>query len=216
MSERARPVSSDLFDYIAARTTPEDEFCADLKRAADAAGIPRIWVAPEQAAWLEITMRAIRAKDVVEVGTLAGYSAIRFARGLLPGGKVRTVEVSPEHAAFAREWAARSDVADRIEIHEGDARAVLKTFASESADAAFIDADKAGYPTYFEECLRILRPGGLLMADNAFAFGELLDPKSEDESVHAIRSFNELVAARKDLDAIIVPFGDGCWMGVKR
>ena len=128
---------------------------------------------------------------------------------------VRTVEVNPVHAEFARDWVGRSDVADRVEVFTGDGREVLPTFDAESADAAFIDADKSGYQFYLRQCLRILRPGGLIMVDNAFAFGQILDMDVEDESVEALRAFNLSMAGTKGLRSIIVPLGDGCWVGVK-
>ena len=92
---------------------------------------------------------------------------------------------------------------------------MLPQFDDRSIDAAFLDADKSGYGAYLEHCARILRPGGLLMVDNAFAFGKLFDPGARGE-VAAILDFNDAMAARDDVDAIIVPFGDGCWVGTKR
>lgn len=215
MSSASTRVTDRHFTYLAERTRQEDAFLRELKAAAKAAGIPQIWIAPEQASFLQILLRLSRAREVVEVGTLAGYSAISMARALPPGGRVRTIEFEPRHAAFAREWVARSDVADRIEVLEGDARKVLPTLAADSADACFIDADKAGYATYLDECLRIVRRGGLFLADNAFAFGRLFEPDGED-SVQAIRDFNDRFAARPELHGVIVPIGDGCWVAVKQ
>lgn len=215
MSGSSTLVTEKHFAYLAERTRGDDAFLRDLKAAAAAAGIPQIWVAPEQASFLQVLLRLRGARDVVEVGTLAGYSAIAMARALPPAGRVRTVEREPAHVAFARQWIGKSDVADRIEVLEGDARDVLARLAPASADACFIDADKDNYPHYLEHCMRILRPRGLLLVDNAFAFGELFDPAATDPSVHAIRRFNDLVAARPDLQALIVPLGDGCWVGVK-
>jgi len=202
-------------DYVRARAVPEDAFLRELREAAVAAGIPTINVPPEQGAFLHVLLLAARAVEVVEVGALAGYSAIWMARALPEDGRVRTIEASPHHANFAETWIARSDVAGKIEVHRGDARAVLPRFADASADAAFIDADKAGYPEYLTECLRILRPGGLVIADNAFAFGQLLDDGPVDPDVEHLRRFNDTVAQTPGLRALIVPIGDGCWVGVK-
>jgi predicted O-methyltransferase YrrM len=216
MSDSSTRVTDDHFEYIAARTTADDEFLLSLKEAALAEGIPAIWVAPEQASFMQILLQLSRAKEVVEVGTLAGYAAIAMARALPKGGRVRTIEVSKKHAEFARTWAAKSDVKDRVEVHEGDARAVLATFADSSADAAFLDADKASYPVYLKHSLRIVRSGGLVMVDNAFAFGQLLDAHPTDSDVPAVREFNDLMAATRELHSVIVPIGDGLWVGVKR
>lgn len=215
MSETSNVVTAEHFRYLAERTIAEDAFLRQLKNEARTAGIPPIWISPEQASFMQILLKLCKARDVVEVGTLAGYSAITMARALPPGGKVRTIEVSPVHARFADQWIARSDVAGRVEIHRGDARSILPKFAPDSADAAFLDADKPSYPSYLKECLRIVRQGGLIMVDNAFAFGELLTHDSDEPEVLAIRAFNDLVARERALQSIIVPLGDGLWVGVK-
>ena len=129
---------------------------------------------------------------------------------------MRTIEISPKHAEFAKQWIARSDVAGRVEVHLGGGMDVLPKFASDSADAAFLDADKSSYPLYLTECLRIVKSGGLIMADNAFAFGQLLDPHATDKEVPAVRAFNEVMAKESRLHSVIVPIGDGWWVGVKR
>lgn len=215
MSVEDSSVDSRHFRYIAERTVPEDPFLAELRRDAVAAGIPPISIGPAQASFLQIVLRAAGAREVVEVGTLAGYSAIAMARALPPGGRVRTIEYSEKHAAFARERIARSDVAGKVEVHCGDARRVLPSFAEGSADAAFLDADKAGYPFYLEECHRIVRKGGLVLADNAFAFGQLVDERPTDREVSAVRAFNDVIAADRRLQSVIVPLGDGCWIAVR-
>lgn len=214
MSSESTPVSARHFAYIADRTRAEDASLGELKAAAHAAGIPPIWISPEQAGFMQILLRATGAREVIEVGTLAGYSAIAMARALPGGGRVRTLELDPRHADFAEKWIARSDVSDRIEVHRGDACSTLPAFASGSADACFIDADKANYGAYLDQCVRILKPGGLVMVDNAFAFGRLFDEDAQDQ-VRAILDFNDAMAARPDLHSIITPFGDGCWVGVK-
>jgi predicted O-methyltransferase YrrM len=216
VSERTRPIDERHLAYVAERAEGDDAFLVELKRAARAAGLPAISIAPEQAALMQVLLRVARAREVVEVGTLAGYSAIRLARALPSAGRVRTIEAAPAHAAFARAWIARSDVAARVELHEGTGAEVLPRFADGSTDAVFLDADKASYGLYLEHALRLLRPGGLLMADNAFAFGELFAEATRDAEVPAIRAFNELVARERRLAAAIVPIGDGLWVAAKR
>jgi caffeoyl-CoA O-methyltransferase len=138
-----------------------------------------------------------------------------MARSLPADGRVRTIEISPRHAALAREWIAKSDVAGRVDVLEGAGAEVLKTMADDSADAAFLDADKANYPLYLDECLRIVRKGGVIMADNAFAFGQLLDEQPTEGGVEAVRRFNDYIATKPGLHSVIVPLGDGCWVGVR-
>jgi predicted O-methyltransferase YrrM len=215
MSDEATLVSAGHFAYVAEHTRADDAFLEELKAAALAAGLPRIWISPAQASLLQVLLRLAQAREVVEVGTLAGYSAIAMARALPPAGRVRTIEVADAHADFAERWIARSDVAGRVEVLRGRGVDVLPTLASDSADAAFLDADKASYPLYLEQCLRIVRVGGLIAVDNAFAFGQLLDAEPADRDVPAIRAFNDQLAADPRLQAVIVPLGDGCWVGAR-
>lgn len=215
MSEISSLVRLEHFKYIAERTTREDEFLRNLKKHARDEGIPAIWVSAEQASLMQILLKLCRAREVVEVGTLAGYSAIWMARALPPDGVVRTIEISPRHADFAERWVAQSDVAARIRIHRGSGKDILPTFPTGSADAVFLDADKSSYPQYLKESLRIVRQGGLIMADNAFAFGSLFDEEDNDKDVAAVRAFNDIMAREAALQSIIVPMGDGLWVGVR-
>jgi len=215
MSATSTVITDAHFAYIAERTQRDDAFLTDLKREAAARDIPAIWISPEQASFMQVLLMAAKAREVVEVGTLAGYSAISMARALPPGGRVRTIEIEPKHADFAESWVRRSEVADRVEVHRGDGREVLRGFASDSADAAFIDADKPGYETYLRESLRIVRRGGLVLVDNALAFGHVLDQASDDASVRAIQAVNEVIAREPRLRGVLVPIGDGLWVCVR-
>ncbi len=214
MSASSSAVTAAHFDYVAARTQGDDTFLIDLKAAAETAGIPRIWISPEQASLMQILLKVHKATEVIEVGTLAGYSAITMARALPAGGRVRTIELLDHHADFTEDWVSRSDVADRVEVHRGKGLDVLPGFEENSADAAFLDADKANYPAYLEHSQRIVRPGGLLLIDNAFAFGQLLDDSPTDREVGAVRAFNDHMAQVASVHAVIVPIGDGLWVGV--
>ncbi len=216
MSDQPSLVDPRLGPYLAAHARGDDDFLVALKAAASAAGIPPIWIAPEEAAFVELLLGAIGAREVLEIGTLAGYAAIRMARALGAAGRVRTLELSARHAEFARSWIARSDVAGRVEVLVGDARASLPAIRAASVDACLVDADKGGYPVYLEHCARILRPGGLVLVDNAFAFGQLFDEHPTDADVPAVRAFNELMARSREFESVIVPLGDGLWVGRKR
>ncbi|MBI4574694.1 MAG: O-methyltransferase [Planctomycetes bacterium] len=216
MAADATTPTEALLRYVAAHTVQEDAYLRRMRSAATRAGIPRIHIAAEQASLMQVLLRLAGAREVVEVGTLFGYSALWMARALPRGGRVRTIEVDEAHAAFARRWLARSDAAARVQVLHGAGAEILPGLETDSADAAFLDADKGGYGGYLRECLRIVRPGGLIMADNAFAFGELLDRRSRDPGVKAIRRFNDLVAAHPGLQGVIVPLGDGLWVAVRR
>jgi caffeoyl-CoA O-methyltransferase len=218
MSEHSKFVTHEVLHYLASRTTAEDDFLKRLKAAAQKAGIPGIWIAPEQAALVQILLRLADARDVLELGTLAGYSAIAIGRVLPPGGHLHTIEVEATHADFAEHWIKQAALPCSVTVHRGHAIKLLPGFHEASMDAMFIDADKEHYPDYLDQALRIVRPGGLILVDNAFAFGRVLDedltPTGKDE-VWAIRAFNDLMARNDQLQGIIVPLGDGMWVSVR-
>jgi predicted O-methyltransferase YrrM len=214
MSEISTPATTEYFRYLAAHTLPEDGFLQKLKAEARSGGIPPIWIAPEQGSFMQLILKIAHAQEVIEIGTLAGYSAIWMARGLPANGHVRTIEMSSMHADFAERWISRSDVSEKIKVFRGAGKDILPDFAADSADAAFIDAEKSDYPLLLRECLRIVRGGGLIMADNAFGFGQLFAPDHEGAS--AIRTFNEIMAKEPALQGIIVPIGDGLWIAQKK
>ena len=216
MSAEPTLVTARHFAYLTERTADEGDFLRRLKAEAAAAGIPAIWISPGQASLMQILLRLARARRVVEVGTLAGYSAIAMARALPPDGHVDTIELEDTHADFAEAQIARSDVAGRVTVHRGAGLDVLPRLRDGQYDAAFLDADKGNYPGYLQHSLRLLRPGGLILVDNAFAFGQLFDERPTDREVAAVRAFNDLMARERRVQAVIVPVGDGLWVGTTR
>ena len=214
MSSSSTPATSQHFDYLATRTRPEPELLSELRAAALEEGLPPIWISPEQASFMQILLRATGAREVVEVGTLGGYSAIAMAQALPSDGRVRTIEISEKHADFARRWVERAGLSERVEVICAPGDAALPEVADRSVDAVFLDADKAGYRGYLEQALRFLRPGGLVLVDNAFAFGQLFEEAPSDGEVGAVRAFNEHMVSEQRVHSIIVPIGDGLWVGV--
>jgi predicted O-methyltransferase YrrM len=151
---------------------------------------------------------------VLEVGTLGGYSAIWMARALGEGGSILSLEISPEHAAFARRYIERAGLSHAIEIRVGPALQLLPTLDGEKFDVVFLDADKEPLPTYLDWALRLLRPGGLVIADNTLRGGRVADPSEDDEQLRAIREFNRKLASSSRLTGLVVPIGDGVAVGV--
>jgi caffeoyl-CoA O-methyltransferase len=156
---------------------------------------------------------AARATEIVEIGTLTGYSAVWMAHALLSDGRVRTIEKSPRHADFVERWISKSDVAHKVEVYRGDAAEILPAFHADSADAALIDANKEGRPLFLREIMRIVRRGGLGIADNAFGFGRILD--KTDTGASSMRAINDIMSKETGLRSIIVPVGDEPWLGLK-
>lgn len=176
-----------------------------LAAALEAPGLPAIHVSPNQGKFLHLLARACRAERVLEVGTLAGYSAIWLARALPPGGRLVTLELDPHHARVARANLAAAGLDGVAEVVEGPAHESLaKLDEAEPFDLVFVDADKQSYPAYLRQALRLTRPGGVIVADNVVRDGAVVDPDSRDEMVLGVRRFAELVAAEPRLAATVV------------
>ena len=163
MSTTATARTPELDAYLAALFWPEDGLLTDLGRDIAARG-PQIQVSAEEGRLLALLVTATGARRVLEVGTLYGYSGVWMARALGPGGHLDTVERSPAHAEAARRWFERAGLGDRVTVHEGAAMEVLPGLAP-GYDLAFIDAAKSEYCAYLDHALRLVRPGGLILAD---------------------------------------------------
>ena len=167
-------------------------------------------IAPEQGAFMTLLARAMGARRALEVGTFTGYSALCLARGLADGGKLVACDVSEEWTAIARRYWEKAGVADRIELRIGPALDTLRALAdAPTLDLAFIDADKPSYPAYYEEILRRLRPGGVILVDNVLWMGTVADPTRDEPNVNAIRAFNAKVARDPRVECVMLPISDG-------
>jgi len=184
-----------------------DPVLEETLAAGEASGMPDIQISPAQGKLLELLARATRARTVLEIGTLAGYSTIWLARGLPADGRVVTLEYEPRHAQVARANLERAGFADRVEVVVGAALDTLPGLVGDDRapfDLIFIDADKQGYPDYLTWSLRLSRPGTLIVADNVVRDGAVADPASTDPLVLGVRRFAELVAAEPRLAATTI------------
>jgi caffeoyl-CoA O-methyltransferase len=174
--------------------------------------VPAIQVSPSDGKLINLLVRLAGAKKIVEVGTLIGYSAIHLARALQPGGKVWSIEFEQKHADIARANLAAAGLASTVEVIVGAGKDVLPTLTPHGPfDVVFIDADKVSYDFYGQWAIDNLRTGGLVLGDNAYLFGELLD---DSDRGRAMRAFHELVAQR--CDSVCAPTPDGLVVGIKR
>jgi predicted O-methyltransferase YrrM len=172
--------------------------------ASVAAGLPQIHVSPNQGKLLHLLARVAGARQILEIGTLAGYSTIWLARALPPGGRVITLEYEPRHAEIARANLARAELSDVVDVRVGPALQMLPQLAAQGRgpfDLIFIDADKVGYPDYLAWSIKLSRRGTLIVADNVVRKGAVADTSSTDPSVQAVRRFHELVASDGRLTA---------------
>jgi predicted O-methyltransferase YrrM len=193
--------------YITDLLVPSDPALEGALEAADAAGMPAINVAPNQGKLLQILAKAAGARQILEIGTLAGYSTIWLARALPPGGRLITLEVNPLHAEVARTNIARAGLAGLVELRLGPALESLAALAAENRgpfDLIFIDADKPSYTEYLEWALKLSRRGSLIVADNVVRKGAVADAASNDPLVLGIRRFNQRLAAAPGVSATAV------------
>jgi caffeoyl-CoA O-methyltransferase len=173
-------------------------------------GISLMQIAPEQGAFMTLLARAIGARRAIEVGTFTGYSALCLARGLPEDGKLICCDVSEEWTAIGKPFWERAGVSGRIDLRIGPAVDTLRALPEESLfDLGFIDADKPSYPAYYEEILRRLRPGGLILVDNVLWQGRVIDEDVQDDQTAAIRRFNDLVARDTRVERVMLPVSDG-------
>lgn len=192
----------------------EDAALTRVRERHTRAGFPQIHISPEQGRLLQVLVRAVGAKRVLEVGSLAGYSGIWLARALPPGGELVTIEHDPARAEAAREAFREAGVAGLVRLVEGDALEVLPGLDG-PFDGVFLDADKAPMPTYFRHAVRLLRINGVLIADNAFFHGSVADPDDRSPEAEGMRAFNRLAATDRRLVSALIPMRDGIVVGVK-
>jgi predicted O-methyltransferase YrrM len=207
-------MSDEVNEYITGLFAQEDDLLRELRDEAARAGLPAISVPPETARFLQVLVRASNASRVLEVGTLGGYSAIWMARAMGEGGSILSLEINSEHAAFARRYIERAGLSHAVEVRVGPALQLLPTLDGEKFDVVFLDADKEPLPTYLDWALRLLRPGGLVIADNTLRGGRVANPAENDDQLRAIREFNRKLASNSRLTGLVVPIGDGVAVGV--
>ncbi|WP_433497671.1 O-methyltransferase [Sphaerimonospora sp. CA-214678] len=198
-------------EYTIAHTTPPDDLLRALTEETLRLVGDRIsmQISAEQGTLLTMLAGFSGVRRAVEVGTFTGYSSICIARGMPADGRLIACDVSEEWTSVARRYWDKAGVSDKIELRLGPAADTLRDMPREEwIDFAFIDADKAGYPVYYEELLVRLRPGGLIAVDNTLQHGRVVDP-SAGGAVPAIRDFNDLVAGDSRVTCVLLPFADG-------
>ena len=203
-------VTSPLEDYILAHTSPEPDYLYRLWRATNVHTIHgRMASGHLQGRLLKMLVQMIRPKNILEVGTFSGYSAIAMAEGLEPGGRVYTFEINDEMEDFTRPWIEQSPVADRIDFRIGDALTEAPKLGV-TFDMVFIDGDKRHYREYYDMSLSILRPGGYLLADNTLWDGHVVETAYDhDHQTQGVRAFNDYVAADDRVEQVVLPLRDG-------
>lgn len=201
--------------YITDLYAREDEALAYIRTNTPEQGLPDISVSAEEGCFLHLLVRASQAKLALEIGTLGGYSGTWIARALVPGGRLITLEKSGKHAAVAKEHFIRSGVEDRVTIMTGDAHQLLPGLEKRSPfDFVFIDAEKTGYPAYFDWAVSHVRLGGIICMHNSLWGGSVVGPY-EGEAVNLVKAMNTQAAADPRVTSTIYPAGDGTLVAVR-
>jgi len=218
MTRRSEQISLHLNAYLTAHSTPPDAILRELAtetadRYPNEIGLQ---VAPEMGTFLTLLTRLSRARSAIEVGTFTGYSSICIARGLGAGGRLLCCDVNEEWTSVARKYWEKAGLTEVIEMRLGSALDTIRALPREETfDLAFIDADKLSYPKYWTELVPRVRGGGVIMADNTFSHGRVLDAGNDNPSVIAVRTMNDHAAADDRVELIMLPIGDGLTVALK-
>lgn len=213
-------VSDDVEGYVETLMLGSDEIARKLREETSRMPNAQMQIGPDQAAFMAMLIRTIEAKRALEIGTFTGYSALAVARALPPDGKLICCDVSEEWTNIGRKYWREAGVEKKIDLRLGPA---LETLASllgdgeaETFDFAFIDADKPQYDVYYEECLKLVRHGGLILLDNMLWSGKVADEKGEgDEKATILRALNGKILADSRVEACLLTVGDGVMMARK-
>ncbi|MFO7858823.1 MAG: class I SAM-dependent methyltransferase [Ectothiorhodospiraceae bacterium] len=219
MTETTLALDERLHAYLLDMLPPESAVERRLRERTSAYDAPQMRIGLEQARFMRVLARLLGARRALEVGTFTGYSAMAVAQALPPDGLLMTLDRDPESTRDARGFWQEAGVSDRIELRLGEAHACLQALIAEGwtagFDMVFLDADKENYATYYEQALTLVRPGGLIAADNVLWSGRVADPADTAASTEGLRAFNRRVRDDPRVDVSIVPIGDGLTLATR-
>jgi predicted O-methyltransferase YrrM len=213
-------IDSSVLDYILKNSVREPALLARLREETANHPDAQFQIPPEQGQLMQLLIKMTGARRTIEVGVFTGYSSLAVALALPADGKVIACDVSEEYTAIARRYWAEAGVTEKIDLRIAPAAETLNRMieAGESGryDFAFIDADKAAYPGYYEQCLQLLRPGGVVALDNMLQMGQVAEEPIPAGSATVIHELNQLIHGDQRVDAFLLPFSDGLTIAVKR
>ncbi len=204
-------VAKEAEKYAAAHTTPLSPLLEEIEKfTLTQTPYPSMLTGRVEGRFLQLIAQLSGARDIVEIGTFTGYSAISIAEVMPEDGKITTIENNPAHAKIAQDFFDRSKFGSKINLRIGNGLEILKTIPDGKTDLVFIDADKQSYIGYYRESMRILRRGGLILADNALWYGRIFDPQDDDS--RAMAEFNELVNSDSRAEKLFLTIRDGIYL----
>lgn len=218
MASGTEHLAPGLHEYLVSHSTPPDGLLRDLiaETAERFPGNVTLQIGPEQGTFMTMLASMMGARQVIEVGTFTGYSSICLARGMAPDGRLICCDINQEWTSLARIYWQKAGLADRIELRLGPALDTLRSLPQQaSLDLAFIDADKTGYASYWDQIVPRMRPGGMILVDNTLLHGRIFQPDPDPDAL-AIRGFNERVLADDRVVLAMLPVGDGLTLARKR
>lgn len=220
MEQDSLDIGLDLLRYMRAVSVRESAALAKLREETARLDKTNLQIAPEQAAFMQMIARLMEVRAVLEVGTFTGYSALALAEAMPESGRIITCDVNEEWTAIARRYWRDAGVDSKIDLEIGDARETLDTLISRGHagrfDLAFIDADKENYDTYYEQCLKLMRPGGLILIDNTLWYRQVIDPETNDPDTAALKALNQKLYEDARITLCMLPVGDGMTLARKR
>jgi predicted O-methyltransferase YrrM len=220
MTSKSIGLPDDVYDYVLAHGVREPAILARLREETAAHPMAQMQIEPLQGAIFRLLVELLDARSYVEVGTFTGYSSLAVALAMPADGRLVCCDVSEEYTNVARRYWAEAGVADRVDLRIGPGIQTLDGLLAEGRentfDLAFIDADKKSYPEYYERCLRLVRPGGVVALDNVLWGGEIADMTKQDRDTLALRAVNELVRDDERVTEVLLPVADGMTLARKR
>jgi caffeoyl-CoA O-methyltransferase len=220
MSKRSISLTDSLYDYLLSVSLREPDLLLKLREETAADPAANMQISPEQGQFMGLLARLMGARRCLEIGVFTGYSSLAIALALPDDGRIVACDVSEKWTSVARRYWAAAGVAHKIDLRLATAMETLDRLLADGEagtfDFAFIDADKENYVGYYERALQLLRPGGLVVADNTLWSGRVADPENAEADTVALRHFNELLHGDSRVDLSLVPIGDGLTLARKR
>jgi len=220
MSNKTINLDDRVYNYLQSVSVRETEILRLLREETASHPMGKMQIAPEQGQFMAMLVKLMGAKKTIEVGVFTGYSSLVVALALPDDGKIVACDVNEEYTAIARRYWEKAGVANKIDLHLVPAIITLETLIAkgetESFDFAFIDANKSDYDRYYELCLQLIRPGGLIAIDNVLWYGKVADLEIQDNRTKIIRNLNEKIYLDDRVDVSLIPIGDGLTLAMKK